>query len=54
MVEFEDDRIALAAIDAWMNAEVVVDLLAALLAVQLPLHGGACDVCRAVSSIVLA
>ena len=37
MIEFEDDGIAFAAIDAVMSRKVVVDLLTALLAVELPL-----------------
>jgi hypothetical protein len=54
MIEFEDDRIALAAINAGMSREVVVDLLTALLAVELPLFGGALQVSRPVASIVFA
>ena len=54
MIEFEDDRIAFAAIDTRMNAQVVVDLLTALLAVELPLFGSALQVIRPVASIVLA
>ena len=54
MIEFEDDRIALAAINAWMSNEVVVDLLTALFAVELALFGSALQVIRPVASIVLA
>jgi LmbE family N-acetylglucosaminyl deacetylase len=41
VIEFKDDRIALAAIDAGMSDEVVVNLLTALLAVDRPLRSGA-------------
>jgi hypothetical protein len=54
MIEFEDDRIAFAAIDAGMSREVVVDLLTALLAVDLSLCGGALQIIRPVASIVFA
>src|SRR5439155_14895868 len=54
MVEFKDDRIALAAIGAGMSGEVVVNLLTALLAVELPLRSGAFQICRPVPSIVFA
>jgi len=54
MIEFEDDRIAFAAIDAGVSREVVEYLLTALLAVEFPLFGGALQVIRPVTSIVLA
>ena len=54
MIEFENDRIALAAIDTRMQAEVVVNLLTALLAVELPLGGCAFEICRPVPSIVFS
>ena len=54
MIEFEDYGIAFAAINAGMSREVVEYLLTALLAVELPLFGGALQVIRPVASIVLA
>ena len=54
MIEFEDDRILLAAINAGMGGEVVVDLLTALLAVDLSLRGGAFQIRRPVPSVVFA
>jgi hypothetical protein len=54
MVEFEDDRIALAAINARMTDEVVVNLLTALLAVELPLRGSSFEICRSVPTVMFA
>ena len=54
MVEFKDNRIAFAAINARMAGEVVVNLLTAFLAVELPLRGSSCQIRRAVPSVVLA
>jgi hypothetical protein len=53
MVELKHDRIALTAVDARMSDKVVVDLLPAPLAVELPLCGGACQIRGPVLSIVL-
>ena len=54
MVELKDDRIAFAAVNARMAGEVVVNLLTAFLAVELPLRGGSFQIRRPVPSVVLA
>jgi hypothetical protein len=54
MVEFKDDRIALAAINTRMTDEVVVDLLPAFLAVELPLRGSSFQIRRPVAPVVFA
>ena len=52
MIEFKDDRICLATVDAGMSDEVVENLLTALLAVDLPVSGGALQICWAVPSVM--
>jgi hypothetical protein len=54
MIEFENDWIALAAINTRMGEEILKDVLSAGLAVTLMPHGGALDVCGAVTSVMFA
>jgi len=54
MVEFEDDRIVLAAVNAGMGDEMVEDLLTALFPIDRPLRGSALQIGWTIPPVVFA
>src|SRR5687767_4312847 len=54
MVEFENDRILLAAVNAGMGGQIVEDLLTALLPIDFPMRGRALQIRRTIPSVVFA
>ncbi len=54
MIEFQNDRVRLAAIHARMSDEVIEQLLATRFAVAFPLRGCALQIRRTVASVVFA
>jgi hypothetical protein len=54
MIELQNDRINLAAVDAGVGDQIVEDLLAAFFPIGLPLRSRALQIRRTISSVVLA
>jgi hypothetical protein len=54
MVEFEHDRILLAAVDAGVQSEIVEDLLATVFAVDRAFKGGTIQIGWAIPAVVFA